>query len=87
MYSYPIFVPGHPDVGGGAPAVVGDVGVVSGREAGQVPASPRPRGPPPALVQPPLEVSAAVHGTGSAIIMIMIMIYLAGNKELRKESG
>ena len=74
--------PGHPDVGGLGPAAVGDVAVVAeaGRgargEARQhspvrlVAAAAQRRGrglgAAPALVQPPLEVSAAVHCTRPA---------------------
>ena len=74
--------PGHPDVGGLGPAAVGDVAVVAEARRGArgearqhspvrlvaAPAQRRGRGlgAAPALVQPPLEVSAAVHRTRPA---------------------
>ena len=61
-------IPGHSDISGRLPAVVRDLAVVAGREAGHHPALGRSSpggltpGASPALVISPLQICTAVHG-------------------------
>ena len=63
---YPV-KPRHSDICGRLPAVVRDLAVVAGREAGHHPALWRSPPASPALVISPLQISAAVHGSRSEI--------------------